>query len=180
MVHGSKIMKKRISDHEDDIRQHYKLHRAFNLTFSAIEDAAKKQNRINIGKSTAYLCREAWDYVRLVKDHEHKAGEESFLKFPTCIKGPYFHIPNLGVMDPEYKGLILELEFNSRQNEEYACRDLLRLEDLITDFVAQKEEFNLTSAYTPELRDDGINSFSKKLNTVKLLLEKAGLRLEQE
>ncbi len=170
---GMDIMHKRIQIAEQDIRKHFELHKKMLEGFYSIDEAINASNRVRVLYIVKQdLCNRFMDCGRLVDEHRHKLGEESFLNYPCCISGHVFQLK--GFREMECKS------FNAWQDYRDFTRDVILLRELTFDFAIAKgriPEYNLSEGkdYSEGLLDSSLRG---RFDLNKELLRRAGLELE--
>jgi len=109
------IMGRRIEIASEDIRQHYKAHKSFLENFYSIDESINTGNRGRATDATLSLCDNVLNYLPIMRAHELRFLEDSFLHAPMCPPGHYFQIPDSGRLE------IPQLDFNYPAQTDYVA-----------------------------------------------------------
>ncbi len=165
------VVKERIRLAEGDIREHFKIHKSCLDNFLEMDGAIIIDNREDFTNYLLEVCEKVLDYISLVKNHQQNLGSKSFLVYPFCIPGYYFHILNYERVAP--------CSFNEERAYDGAVNDLEKISEIIVGFRTKPEKIPYINL--PFNEQDGagllLPDFRKHLATNKLLLEIAGLNL---
>lgn len=164
-------IKKRIKLAKPDIIKHYKTSKDCLDKFLDLDSAIICNDR----EAFAYRCEELSkttnEYIDLVKDHKTNLKEDSFLFYPYCPPGHYFHIVNGPWMGGSY--------FNMKGTLNEAQKDLNEIKNSLIDFKISDKP--LPYIALPLNCTDGAGLYMQDmkigLQTNKNLLKRAGLEL---
>lgn len=165
-------MRKRIELGEGDIRQHFRLHKNCLDLFLKMDGAIITDDREEFADSLTQVCENVFVYLDLARGHEERLKMDSFLAYPYCVPGHYFHILNHNKIGPCY--------FNKNHSYEGATTDLDNVLEKITDFKIRQEKLPYISLPLNEQSGAGFvdPDFKTHLIITKNLLGKVGLQLE--
>lgn len=89
-----KVMQRRLEIAPVDIREHLQIHDSLRYFFYSVQegwDAGSRDRAVsNAGKLYAALR----GYGDLVERHREQTRDDAFLRYPVCVEGHYFFIPN--------------------------------------------------------------------------------------
>lgn len=82
----------RIKSGSNEIRDHYLLHSKMRDGFYSVEESTNTNNRNRLVNDVVDLYNGLIDYVKIVNYHQENLRENSFLFYPTCVRGHYFMV----------------------------------------------------------------------------------------
>jgi hypothetical protein len=171
---GLAIVKRRIGEAREEIRGHFRLHKSALTNFLKMDRAIVDNSRQAFANACVRLCRNVVDYASLAREHLDRLGIESFLSYPYCPSGHYFHI--LG------GNLVRELEFNPAISYFGVIdRGIPPIKERLAGFKARTARLPRISYPFPGDSSAGFydTDFGQHLSTNKLLLERAGMVKEE-
>jgi hypothetical protein len=168
---GLNIMRNRIVSARNDITKHYQKHKRAAEIFYNLQETMNVRNKEKFIENCTELNDTLKGLAELIKAHQTKLEENSFLNYPYTISGRYFHIIQGNRM--------CELCFNSQTN-------YLGMEIESKIFLEHIEDFKNVftqmpcADFLPKDSGEGLidSSLRARLELNKQLLEGAGLELE--
>jgi hypothetical protein len=169
---GYKIMEKRTDLAEQDIVKHFRLHKSALEYFLNLDNAIVDNNRKEFSEIFYKLYKDTKKSIDLIEAHKISHKDESFLDYPSCPPGHYFHI---------WKGeFISRVNFNPQRTKQGALRALEKIQQQSTDFKIRQEKLPYIAMPFSEDGGAGLfdSSFRQNLSITQQLLEKLGLRFD--
>jgi len=164
-------MERRIKAAEQDIRVHFDFHRKSLDNFLEMDGALIADDRGIFAENCEIMCNRFLRYLELVKGHQGRLGKESFLEYPSCPSGHYFHVLN---------GPFVSMCYFNRQMTPFGAENGIRiLQRQIVDFKIRQEKLPYIHLPLHEQQGSGLllPDFKKNLVWNKQLLERLGLTL---
>ena len=135
------LMVARLGRGREDIDIIIKTHESLSDEFYNIFESLNTNNRTLVIRAVANIGQLLKDYGELVKKHNTRLGENSFLEYPTCIEGHMFLLRGYRKArecffnnEQDYNGLQIEIETMNNvlrllasSDEELPRENLLRL-----------------------------------------------------
>lgn len=162
-------MKKRVESALEDILDHFRFHKKCIDYFSGMDNAIVLNDRVVFAENCEDACEGSLKYVDLVKKHKDKLGDNSFLEFPSCPPGHYFHV---------FNGLLVRsCYFNRQLTSSEAQSSIEKIEEDILDF--KKRQVTLPYIHPPLHEQEEVGLFlpdlERNLMWNKQLLERLGV-----
>ena len=163
-------MVRRIDLGRRDLLKHLKIHDSMRDEFFSIGEHTNTGNRNGVHSSVSRLCDGLSEYHHLVVNHKLRLGDSSFLDFPTCVLGHYFHVPG--------NPFISELSFNPSQDSEGLLTEIGSLSDDNRDFLLRHSKIFGFDLFGGPDRGHGIgySSLRGRVDLLRELLLMAGMR----
>lgn len=158
--YACRIMQERVSLGQSDLKEHSEIHNRLDSDYGAIRESVFDGNKTDFENYVSAICQGVTDYNDLVRKHS-KEFKEPFLDYPVCVKGHFYHIPNLRFQH-------VESSFNPSQDYEGSASEVDSIEELLEE--ASPHSFNTSGLHF--IQPAGSNLLSKNLATNKLLLER--------
>jgi len=164
-------VRKRIELEESDIRQRFKFHKKALEYFLEMDRAIISGDRGLFSDNCEVLCKDSLEYFALVKDHKERLRESSFLVYPFCHPGHYFHVLN--------GPFVKTCDFNPYESYLQGTSGVQDITEKIPDFKIRQDKLPYVHLPLNEQEGAGLSdiNFKNNLATNKLLLERAGLDL---
>jgi hypothetical protein len=164
-------MARRLETAEQDIREHFDFHRKSLDNFLEMDGAIIANDRGIFAENCGRMCKGFLKYLRLVKQHQRRLGNRSFLEYPSCLPGHYFYVLN--------GSSIGTCHFNRQLNSFGAESGIMAMQEQTADFRKRTEKLPYISL--PLGSQDGagllLPDFKRNLTWNKQLLERIGLKL---
>jgi len=164
-------MRKRIEEAGQDIRAHFDFHRKSLDNFLEMDGALIANDREIFAENCEIMCNRLLGYLNLVKKHQARLGEGSFLEYPSCPSGHYFHVLN---------GPFVAMCYFNRQLTSFGAEmGINSIRGEILDFKIRQEKLPYIHLPLNEQQGAGLllEDFKKNLVWNKQLLEGLGMEL---